>query len=653
MEEIIDTTNKLLRSCKASDVEVEARVRRQIVTKHSARLLLDNLDGDWEATSYSERRKISKNNRKCTYRSRVGEFDNETICKSSITKVDVNDMWCTVHISVEASLPSMSHALDAVLPVEVTRHRTKLEGHYVDLIFPGDEEPRVEVETCNAERLDLDAMMRVVTRVCTALQGNAKFVPYYDWKSVMHIAGTPFGPFCIDRKQYQKPRTMTVDVLYQIAADMRSWTVTPKVDGTRRFIVTVNGRAFSLGTAKDVTHGGQFDRDTITVLDCEFADNTYYAFDIPVDNGEYCGNLCLDQRILRMEAARQALHGMQIFVKPYETFGSFDNLHEFYDIFLEKHAMDGLIFAHANVGYMQPVPKWKMHSTVDLLVVGDTLSTCDGFDMDIKCSGLPKGSFGVWEFAYEDEALVAKRQRPDKQQANSKHIVTKNMFDSVPGTLFTGKGFYLMRKYHNRIKRQALIDANDANATIFDIGTGQGGDVGKWRRASSVFCIEPNVDSLYEMHSRCSDELWSKITAINARLADVNLEFIDKKIDVFTAFFCMNQFDVNDWNTLKNVVKTKGSKKCRLLAIALTDPKEHSSSNLDIETRGNDKYNIKMHDTRIMDIDETAVRVPFLNKLMNKCNMKLAKQERLDNDDFMTKDERKLSAMYTLFVYKK
>ena len=153
------------------------------------------------------------------------------------------------------------------------------------------------------------------------------------------------------------------------------------------------------------------------------------------------------------------------------------------------------------------------------------------------------------------------------------------------------------------------------------------------------------------MRDRCSDEMWSKINAISARLADVNPDVVDRKIDIFTAFFCMNQFENSDWEVLENLIKTKGSKKCRLLAIAMTSPKEHRSEHLEIRMRIDGKYNIKMHDTRIMDIDERTVQATFVDKLAKRCNMKQVKQDKLDGNDFMTREERRLSSMYTLFVY--
>ncbi len=648
--------SKLLKACEASEIEIEARIRKQIVNKHSVQRLI-NAHTEWKIAEYSERKKIAKHNRKCTYRSRVEGQHQEVICKSSIAKYDVNDAWCTVHVSVETAVPSMMHALDAVPETTVTRYRTVIEGHYVDVVV---DDPRVEVEACDAGTFDPDAMLRVVRCVCATLQGNAKFLGYYDWKTVMHVSGTAFGPFCIDKKRYQKPRTMAVDVLFRIGGDPGSWAVTPKVDGVRKFIVAFNGRVFSLGVADDVALEGVCDGLAgITVLDCELADGVFYAFDVPVYQSEYCGGMVLCDREDIMEAAMKNMD-INVRAKPYAMFSSFDGLHRVYERFVCEYAMDGLIFVRPNEGYMQTVAKWKTYSTVDLEARSGSLYTCDEWKVNLEHTELPSDAFGVWEFSLVSlpassraGTLTAIRARPDKPQANSRHIVQKNLFSSVPGTIFTGEGFYIMRKYHNMVKRRVISDAKDVKARFLDIGTGQGGDLAKWSRAASVFCVEPNAESVSEMLDRCGPKLRSKVSIFNGRLADLDHDLVSGKIDIFTAFFCMNQWLPDDWEILKNTVLQKGSKNCRLLAIALTYPKEHRSGNLEVTMRGSGKYNIKMHGTRIMDIDETVVLPKDLTKLMKSCGLRLAKEEVLDGNDFMTRDERRLSSMYTLFVYSK
>ena len=62
-----------------------------------------------------------------------------------------------------------------------------------------------------------------------------------------------------------------------------------------------------------------------------------------------------------------------------------------------------------------------------------------------------------------------------------------------------------MRKYHNKVKHM-ILRANDKGAKILDVGTGQGGDLNKWKRASRVFCVEPSKEATEEMLSRMKDE---------------------------------------------------------------------------------------------------------------------------------------------------
>jgi hypothetical protein len=670
------------RFCEPCEIEIEARIRKQLVNRYTSKLLYDYIANDgipWKVDEYLERKRISKNNRKCTYRQRdeimSAHARRATICKSSVARAEINDAWCTMHVSIETNVQYMLNELNATTPVRVQRYRAEIDDHYIDIV-QSEDGIRIEVEVCDAQRFDPSATLDVVRRVCAVLQGNQRFIGYYDWKTAVHIANTSFGPFCIDHKRYQKPSTMTVDVLSNIANHACDWSVTPKVDGVRKFVICANGRVYSMGTTKDVSIEGDSLIEDVTILDCELADNVFYVFDVPVYKGKYYGNASLDDRIA---AAHDVLLQLpqRAMVKEYETFDTFDDLSRLYDKYRKNMgcAIDGMIFANTQTGYMQKVAKWKATCTVDLEVREDNmLYTCDGKVLDIEHEGA--NMVGVWEFAYDDLArtndsgsvdgdereltrsyfrlhgkLVAKRYRHDKPQANSMRIVTKNMYRSVPGTIFDGHGFYLMRKYHNAVKRQLIHLHNKKGATLMDIGTGQGGDILKWKAASKVYCVEPNEDAVKEMLGRLNDtEGGDRVTIFQSMLANVDVQAIDRKVDTFTAFFCMNQWADADWVKLEELIKTNGSKRCKLLAIAMTDPREYKSKNLVIKMHGNERYNIDIIGTRITGVHENRVSAERLTMLANKCSMKLKDMQRLTND-FMTRDEKALSAMYKSFVY--
>ena len=110
-------------------------------------------------------------------------FDSSIICKSSIVKEDFNDMWCSVHVSIETPVPSMIQAIRHADPIKVRRYRTTIEGHYVDIIenILEHDLPRVEIEVCDPKEFKLEAMMVVVRLVCDIMNGNYP-LSFYDWK---------------------------------------------------------------------------------------------------------------------------------------------------------------------------------------------------------------------------------------------------------------------------------------------------------------------------------------------------------------------------------------------------------------------------------------------------------------------------------------
>ena len=657
MDNTVDVVEKLLKRCNKSEVEVEARIRRHLVDERSQQLLIDGLGTEWNTEMYVERRKISKSSRRCAYRQRnYVTGATETICKSSIAREDINNSWCTLHVSVEVPAPSMPGFLAGVEPTVITRHRTELEGHYVDVVCDGSEY-RVEVEVCDASSFDIERTLTVVERVCALLQGSREFVGYYDWYAVVHVTKTWYGPFCIDMRCYQKPRTMTMQGMLDVGSSS-GWAVTPKVDGERRFIVAIDDRVFSVGLMRDVRSEGSMPYNTgILILDCEYtgSNNTFHVFDVPVSCSNYIGDTRLYSRLDEADVTFTA-HGSppaHIVVKGHRGFGSFDELCKLCDELMsnDRYKTDGIIFLREDMEYMHHVHKWKPHSTVDLMVtMTGGLTTCDEHVIDIPVAG-PGVAPGIWEFEFDGNMLYPKRPRPDKPQANSRHIVVTNIVHAVPGSVFSGVGCYLMRKYHSRVKSSMIRGANDTNAVIMDIGTGQGGDVTKWDRARRVYCIEPSLQSTKDMHDRHGNI--RNVSVHSVPLRGLDLDLIAEKVDIFTAFFCMNQFEDADWDSLCRAVVSKGSANCRLLAIAMIAPREHKGECFKISMKSDSTYSISIHGTRILDVRETAVRESTLTSRMISCGLALAEHRRLDSNSFMTKDERTLSAMYEMFVYRK
>jgi hypothetical protein len=60
----------------------------------------------------------------------------------------------------------------------------------------------------------------------------------------------------------------------------------------------------------------------------------------------------------------------------------------------------------------------------------------------------------------------------------------------------------LQRQYHNNIKARILSNNIPNNSHLVDIGSGSGGDLGKWGRFDKVLAVEPFEEQLVEFRKR-------------------------------------------------------------------------------------------------------------------------------------------------------
>nr|YP_009659051.1 hypothetical protein [Spizellomyces sp. 'palustris']QCQ69049.1 hypothetical protein [Spizellomyces sp. 'palustris'] len=317
---------------------------------------------------------------------------------------------------------------------------------------------------------------------------------------------------------------MTMKKLSMLSSG-KNLVVTPKIDGVIKFLFVLDGIVLSTGLTKDIKHICKIDETNIgiTILDSEYIDKIYYVIDIIVHKGEYIGDMDFEKRISIRNNVTSLLPDF-IIPKQYNSFNSFKDLNSLYLSYKKQYKIDGLIFLDKSKGYMQRVIKWKESSTVDLEIYTDEdgskkIKTCDDWSIDMPWEN-HECVEGIWEFEKRANILVPTRLRLDKPQANSLEIVEKNLVDSIPGTIFTGIGCYLMRKYHNRVKIDMLRSSHDMGSVIMDIGTGQGGDVIKWRRAKLIYCIEPSVKATQEMEQRYG--YLPNVFVINSLLKDVD-----------------------------------------------------------------------------------------------------------------------------------
>jgi len=142
--------------------------------------------------------------------------------------------------------------------------------------------------------------------------------------------------------------------------------------------------------------------------------------------------------------------------------------------------------------------------------------------------------------------------RKDKLTSNSLNTfksVLLASFQKVDLNIFSDTSNVLMRKYHNIIKQNIL---SNYKGSLLDIGTGNGGDIHKWKTFRQIICIEPDHEKIKNLKERVSkSSIKNRITTIQNDIQKVQL---DNVFNVATCFFALNDFTYSDISEmLKNI----------------------------------------------------------------------------------------------------
>lgn len=140
----------------------------------------------------------------------------------------------------------------------------------------------------------------------------------------------------------------------------------------------------------------------------------------------------------------------------------------------------------------------------------DWTEAVDPNDPELNKSGfVPLGTIVEFEPVFndpdEDFQLKAKRIRHNKNRPNQTDVVGSTWdlaHRPVEERIIRGEGTALMRRYHNRIKRDLFRDNIRPGSSILDIGSGNGGDIDKWPNLSYVVAVEPDSKHREEFERR-------------------------------------------------------------------------------------------------------------------------------------------------------
>ena len=112
----------------------------------------------------------------------------------------------------------------------------------------------------------------------------------------------------------------------------------------------------------------------------------------------------------------------------------------------------------------------------------------------------------VVEFGYDPEQhlLIPRRIRFDKEKPNRRDVaedVAEDIKNPIDEETMKGNTFALLRKYHNSIKKNLFLSVQDEK-TLLDIGSGYGGDLGKWKNFTRILAVEPDPEHVEELKRR-------------------------------------------------------------------------------------------------------------------------------------------------------
>ena len=161
----------------------------------------------------------------------------------------------------------------------------------------------------------------------------------------------------------------------------------------------------------------------------------------------------------------------------------------------------------------------------------------DMIDMDNPLTqNVPSGTVVEYRWDKETKKLTPTRIRYDKKFPNRIEIANDNwnlIFDPIELETLLGNNIDLVRKYHNRIKKELFNGANSRYQeksgsltlpNLLDIGSGWGGDITKWKPYNKIIAVEPNLNHIQEgLIPRIQLFIGQPEVAIISKMEDIDL----------------------------------------------------------------------------------------------------------------------------------
>lgn len=481
---------------------------------------------------------IYENNIREIYSNTTGTKKYETKNKISHSDTEYSDFILRLSLSKEIPFPvERKPFLQNVDKKEVRkrkRHTFNYKNIYEYVLTELQNSYEFEIEyNVNQIRRNLNYFNESIEKVLTIMASdidNPIYIPIPQQKYIRYLLK---NEEIIETKPINLPRHITPD-LYTL-----DYTVTNKLDGERFYIFFSSDGLYAINKRK-VRKISNDSFPSVTILDSEYFNNTYYIFDCLV----YKGDSLIHKTDLygRLKEARffeDFMTGL-FKVKEFKFAKEKDSLEYYAKMLLNKDREnnDGLIFTPSDfLTDMSPIYKWKYPSKMSIDFMVHKIYEKDGvitYHLYVKgeggnvypyiLDGIREAVFqtkeilkdsGIYEFTYdkENDKFNLLRERTDKTDPNY-ITVANNVWEDMKNPFTEEELIKLLyppplrtyRIYQNNIKKD-LISRYCQGGTILDLGSGRGGDLGKYDKAKidQLWCVEPNEKNYTELLKRLDE----------------------------------------------------------------------------------------------------------------------------------------------------
>lgn len=408
-------------------------------------------------------------------------------------------------------------------------------------------------------------------------------------------------PFTLSKKQFEEG---------VISCD---YAVTDKADGVRVLLfIDKNGEGAYVGRGNllmQLTYVGNLRTlPTNTVVDCELIDGVFYIFDVLVYNNIDMRQKNLKQRLelVQFHNSASVKTNNMIQVKKFHFDKIFENANKIWKSRNKlKYDLDGLIFTPIHKPYFNSnIYKWKPDDTIDFYIEKSRVNgentiwklklaahdkdgiykhhvidnTVDYFHKSgsklskvrikmpskyattsVKTSKSDKfPNKSVVEMKFISNSWQPLRYREDKQFGNGINAAN-DAWDSISNPISIkdiekGISGFCGRKFHNFVK-DFLIGKYMKNKNVLNIGSGAGGNIGKYKKHNIKQLVGVNIVNVEYNHNKSKMRFYK---ANNEMYSIKNLIKNNKvkQFDVINCQFALHYFFKNEqtlFNFISNV----------------------------------------------------------------------------------------------------